>query len=338
MLRLGVIGTNWISQQFVAAAQETRAYELVSVYSRSLDKAKAFGEACGIQEGRYATDLMAFLADKELDIVYIASPNALHFEQARQAIQQHKHVIVEKPAFSNPAEMDEIIALANRHQVCYFEGARNIHEANFRYLKEQLPLPNAILGASFTYMKYSSRYDEVKSGKVPNIFSLEFSGGALMDLGVYPIYAAVALFGEPKTVSYHAQKISTGVDGAGYGVLHYEGFDVSVHFGKTADSFAASEIYTTTGTICLDAINLISEATYYERDTKQTTAWPLATPHVNPLYEEALVFAELLDQIKQQEAVTQYEELVELSRTVNLVIYEMRQQAGIHFPADQKMN
>ncbi len=66
-------------------------------------------------------------------------------------------------------------------------------------------------------MKYSSRYDQVLDGEEPNIFSTHFSGGALMDLGVYLVYAAVAWFGMPKEVHYFPRKISTGVDGLGWG-------------------------------------------------------------------------------------------------------------------------
>ncbi|WP_297075341.1 Gfo/Idh/MocA family protein [uncultured Enterococcus sp.] len=338
MLRLGIIGTNWISQQFVQAALASTHYRLHSVYSRKIASAEKFIEETKQNQAFASADMEAFLADETLDVVYIASPNALHFEQAKQAILNKKHVIVEKPAFSNPAEMDEIIQLANEQRVCYFEGARNIHERNFQTLKATLPTKNQIMGASFTYMKYSSRYDEVLAGHIPNIFSLDFSGGALMDLGVYPIYAAVGLFGAPKTVDYTAQKISTGVDGSGYGVLRYDDFDVAVHFGKTADSFATSEIYLTDGTIVLDGINIITSAKRTHRATNETTEISLHAKHENPLYEEACAFATILLSLEEEAMATQYEELVELSRCVNLVLYEMRQKAGIHFPADQKMN
>lgn len=72
--------------------------------------------------------------------------------------------------------MAEIIELANKNRVYFFEAARNIHEQSFQKIAELLPLKNQILGANFTYMKYSSRYDQVLEGKEPNIFSPHFSG------------------------------------------------------------------------------------------------------------------------------------------------------------------
>jgi predicted dehydrogenase len=258
MINLGIIGTNWITDQFVQAAHETGKYRLAAVYSRRLDTAQKFGEKYGDVE--YATDLDTFFGLEHVNTVYIASPNSLHFEQAKQGILAGKNVIVEKPAFSTPTEMDEIIELANQKRVFFFEAARNIHEKSFKTIADFLPSKDQIIGADFSFMKYSSRYDQVLDGGEPNIFSPHFSGGALVDLGVYPIYAALAWFGMPKESVYFGQKIATGVDGFGVGVLRYDNFDVTIRTGKINDSFQQSEIYLVNGTLVMDAVNSISEA------------------------------------------------------------------------------
>lgn len=335
MIKLGVIGTNWISHQFVDGALSTKKYQLTGVYSRkqatAQDFAKEHVDTCFTTD-----DLQAFVSSAEVDVLYIASPNRLHFEQAKAAIVNGKSVIVEKPAFSNPAEMEEIIQLANQKKVFFFEAARNIHEKNFQKVLAELPPKNQVKGAAFTYMKYSSRYDDVLQGKEPNIFSLAFSGGSLMDLGVYLVYAAVAWFGSPKTVDYFAQKIVTGVDGSGFAILRYEAFDVLLHHGKTGDSFAKSEIYLAEGTLELDGVNAIQEAVFYNRKTKETSFLELEKGHANPLYEEAVDFAQVLMHSDEQKWLDTYESWVELAREVNLVLYELRKKAGIVFPADKK--
>jgi predicted dehydrogenase len=175
MINLGIIGTNWITDQFVQAAHETGKYRLAAVYSRRLDTAQKFGEKYGDVE--YATDLDTFFGLEHVNTVYIASPNSLHFEQAKQGILAGKNVIVEKPAFSTPTEMDEIIELANQKRVFFFEAARNIHEKSFKTIADFLPSKDQIIGADFSFMKYSSRYDQVLDGGEPNIFSPHFSGG-----------------------------------------------------------------------------------------------------------------------------------------------------------------
>jgi predicted dehydrogenase len=242
---------------------------------------------------------------------------------------------VEKPAFSTPEEMAEIIELANQQQVLFFEAARNIHEASFSTVAEFLPTRGAILGANFSYMKYSSRYDAVLAGEEPNIFSPHFSGGALADLGVYPIYAAVAWFGKPQDVHYFARKLPTGVDGIGTAVLRYADFDVTIQTGKIADSELRSEIYFEDGTLDLNAVNAIEEAAFYERKTKQTQALAVSSLE-NPMIEEAQDFADIIENKNDPQQGQRYEEWVELARSVNETIALMRKQAGIIFDADKK--
>ncbi|GCF93951.1 oxidoreductase [Enterococcus florum] len=333
MINLGIIGTNWITHQFVEAALSTGNYELTAVYSRKLERAQEFGERYG--EVEYAVDLTTFFGISHMSTVYIASPNSLHFEQAKQAILAGKNVIVEKPAFSTPEEMDEIIHLANEHNVFFFEAARNIHERAFKTVADFLPLKDQIIGADFSFMKYSSRYDLVLDGEEPNIFSTHFSGGALVDLGVYPIYAALAWFGMPKESHYFGKLISTGVDGLGIGILRYEDFDVSIRTGKIGDSFQQAEIYLDYGTLVLNAVNSIEEAVFHDRNHERQEKLPIQQVE-NPMSEEADAFAAVIMNPEDQDLGVLYESWVELARNVNQVLFDMRKSAGIIFDADKK--
>lgn len=332
MLNLGVIGTNWISHQFVEAALATNKYELSAVYSRSLETAQAFGKRYPY-DVEYATDLRTFLGIEHLSVIYIASPNALHFEQAKQAILAKKHVIVEKPAFSTPAEMEAIIKLANEQGVFFFEAAKNIHEKSFQKVGSLMSVKDEILGANFTYMKYSSRYDQVLDGLEPNIFSPHFSGGAVMDLGVYLVYAALAWFGMPDSCHYDARKIRTGVDGIGTAILHYDHFDVTLQISKINDSFMPSEIYFDRGTLVMNGVHEIDHVEYHDRDhgTIESIA---VTVEENPMIEEARAFAEVMLHPDDRDYGLRYEEWVEMARNVNLVLTKLRESAGITFDAD----
>ncbi len=332
MIHLGIIGTNWITDQFVQAAHETGRYHLTAVYSRKLATAQSFAEKYG--EVTCVDDLTAFFQLEELDTVYIASPNSLHFEQAKQGILSGKNVIVEKPAFSTPSEMAEIIELANENQVLFFEAARNIHEKSFDTIASVLTEYGNIIGANFTYMKYSSRYDAVLAGEEPNIFSPHFSGGALVDLGVYPVYAALAWFGRPQNVYYFARKIVTGVDGIGTIILRYETFDVTIQTGKIGNSDLKSEIYFENGTLELNAVNAIEQAVFYDR-TNNETVLPV-TAQANPMVEEAADFAEVIENKADPQLGARYEEWIELARDVNEAIYLMRKHAEISFDADKE--
>ena len=331
MLNLGVIGTGWITDSFVQGALATGRYRLYAVYSRTLEAAEQFGKKYGAEQ--YATDIDAFFGLRDLHAVYIASPNAYHYEQSKKAVLAKKHVIVEKSAFSNSRETEHILSLARENNVFVFEAARHIHERNFFVLKEQLKSIGEIRGANLTYMKYSPRYDLVLKGEHTNIFSLEYSAGTLYDLGVYPVYTAVALFGKPVSCHYFCNKVCTGVDGIGIIVFRYDGFDVVMQTGKIADSFLPSEIYGSEGTILLASMNDISSIRIFNRGTK-TTVEVAEEKESNWMFGEANVFADIMLHPDAPDSRKRYAEIEGMMRDVHAVMTELRRQADIVFPAD----
>ena len=91
MIRFAVVGTNWITKQFVDAAHETGKYKLTAIYSRSLEQAQAFANDYPVEH--LYTSLEALAQSDAIDAVYIASPNSLHFPQTRLFLSHQKHVI-----------------------------------------------------------------------------------------------------------------------------------------------------------------------------------------------------------------------------------------------------
>lgn len=332
MLKLGIIGTNWITDQFIQAAHETGKWKLTTVYSRTLEKAQEFGKHYpNVTE--YFADLDSFFNVGSFDAVYIASPNSLHFQQVKQAILAGKHVIVEKPAFANPWEMKAIIKLLKKHpEVYFFEAARHVHDPNFKAVKQAVAKLPKIQGANLNFAQYSSRYDAVLQGKEPNIFSLKFAGGCLQDLGVYSVYCALAWFGMPQSCQYFPTLLPTGADGKGTAILHYEGFDVTLFNAKTVNSQLPSEIYGLKEVIWMDHCANINQVYLIDSTgNKQDLATP---PTKNPMTDEANFFADLLSNPNSLENKQQQEDLLALSVEVNQVLYQLRQSAQIVFESD----
>lgn len=253
-ITFGVIGTNWITDSWIQAAQKTGQWKLHAVYSRSSDQAKSFASKYDCSKTYTSLDDLA--ADSGTQAVYIASPNNLHYTQAKLFLKARKHVVLEKPSTSTVAELDELFRIAKEEGVYLIEAFRHIQEANYRLLKKMIVEEKklgTIYGASFTYASYSSRYNNVLAGETPNIFSLDFSGGSLVDIGVYPVTFAVALFGRPKAQTYVPAICKTGVDLGGFGILHYEGFGVQINNAKGYNSVAPCEIYGEKGTVTVNA-------------------------------------------------------------------------------------
>lgn len=324
MLKLGIIGTGQISHEFIKAAKLSGHYELQAVYSRSLASAQAFAQ--DYQNVELFCDLSDFL-NCSLDVVYIASPNSLHFEQAKQVILAGKHAIIEKPAVSLPEEWQELVTLSKQEEVYIFEAARNYHEKAFATIQDFLK-DKTIWGAHFTYAKYSSKMQALLAGKEANVFSAKFSGGALMDLGVYPVYAAIRLFASPLSARYSAQQLPNTVDLNGVGALIYPEFQVGIQAGKNINSNLPAEIYTDQGTLNLNGIECISSAIFQGLDGQETVLPIQQASHT--MEEEAQAFAEVL----LGKDRTAYVEWLKAASAVHQTLWTMRKDAGIRFEVD----
>lgn len=324
-LKLGTIGTSGITEQFIEAAVKSEKYSLEAVYSRTEEKAGAFKDKFNAEKAY--SDWDAFLNDPEIDVIYIASPNSLHVEQAKAVLKHQKHAIVEKPIVTSLSEWEELIELSKQQNKMVVEAARHIFEPNFIKATELIHDLPKVYGASLTYSKYSSRYDNVLNGEEPAIFSTKFAGGAANDLGIYVVYAAIQWFGKPTSVHAFTQKIRTGVDGKGTAVLRYGDFDVTINFGKINTSVQQTEVYGPDSTLILDSVTGLFEAHLMDVRTKETERVILDAPSDNPLHWEAVAFAEVMTNFDAAESKNSLTKWWMLSKQVHEVLESIRQQS-----------
>ncbi len=212
-MKIGVIGTSWITEKFLQAARLCGSFSVTAVYSRKMETGQAFASKNDISE--VYDSLEAMLQSPNVDIVYISSPNGMHYAQAKQALQGGRHVIVEKPAFANTAQTKEMLALAQSKGLFVLEAVRSMHNPNTRRLKEALAEIAPVRYAHINHMNYSSKFDAYKRGENPPIFTAQYAGGASYDMGVYNIYTTLELFGKPEQMDFRAYKLESGTDGLG---------------------------------------------------------------------------------------------------------------------------
>lgn len=329
-MKLGIIGTSWISKQFVDAISTIADYKLTAVYSRKLETAKNF--ICDVNYDvntvKATTDLNELF--EMIDVVYIASPNSLHYEQAKMAILAGVHVIVEKPSFSTPQEFKAIKELlAQKPDVYFLEAARHIHQENFKQIQKVVENWGKVDGATLVFQKYSSKFNDYVAGNLPNVLNPKFSAGALYDLGVYPLYAAIALFGKPNKVAYFPQLLRSQADGSGTAILEYSGYNVTILCGKNTNYYFDSEILNGEKTLRISNIAELEEVQLVEK--KQITDLT-KTVDQNPMYQEARIFLDLM--LGHDDA--KYQQLLALAEDVNQVLYDLRMYANIKFDADNK--
>ncbi|WP_342323460.1 Gfo/Idh/MocA family oxidoreductase [Kosakonia sp. BYX6] len=324
MIRFAVIGTNWITRQFVDAAHETGKYTLTAVYSRSLEQAQSFANDYPVEH--LFTSLEGMAKSDAIDAVYIASPNSLHFPQTQLFLRNKKHVICEKPLASNLREVEAAIACARENQVVLFEAFKTASLPNFVLLKQSLAKAGKVRKAFINYCQYSSRYQCYLDGENPNTFNPAFSNGSIMDIGFYCLASAVALWGEPHSVQASASLLASGVDAHGVVVMNYGDFSVTLQHSKVSDSVLPSEIQGEAGSLVIEKISECQKVSFVPRGGK---AQELTQPqHINTMLYEAETFARLVEDNEINHPG------LAVSRTTAKLQTEIRRQIGVVFPAD----
>ena len=258
-MRLGIIGTNFISDRLAHAAGLTYGVEIVAVYSRKRDTGTAFAQKYpSITE--VFDDLDTFLSSN-IDAVYVASPIVAHAEQTLRALEQGKHVLCEKMMAHTLSAFLDMRRAAERHGRVLLEAMRPAHDPLIDTVRNSLPRIGKIRRASLEFCQYSSRYDKFKAGIVENAFNPKIKNSALSDIGIYPLYLAMSLFGEPESLDSRSVILDNGFEGEGVLTLTYPDKLVSVTYSKIFGGTLPSVIEGECGSIVINKISAPTEIT-----------------------------------------------------------------------------
>lgn len=271
-MNIATIGTSWITESFIDSSKYVNDINIYAVYSRSEDKAKAFAEKNNVQKYYYSLDEM--LGDEKIDAVYIASPNSKHYEQAKMCLENGKHVICEKPAVVTSEQLKEIYELADSKNLIFLEAMKSMHSEGLKKIKDAMPTLGEIRTVSIDFSQHSSKYAAYKRGENPNIFNPEFCTGALMDLGVYCVYFALELFGEPQKVISHSDFLESGADCTGTLIFVYADKTVTITYSKVANGFLGSRILGENGALTVKSVSKLIGVDRYFNDGKTENIYP----------------------------------------------------------------
>lgn len=325
MIRYATVGTSKIADWFIKACSLTGLYELTAVYSRSRETGAAFAAEHGCNTVFCSLEKMAQC--KNVDAVYIASPNSFHVPQSRIFLQNGKHVICEKPIAASAGEYKELCALARKNGAVYLEAIVTRHSRSRAALLAALRQVGRISLARLDYCQLSSRYDCLRRGEHVNVFDMSLSEGTLMDIGVYCVYAAVDLFGMPKSISASACFLENGADGSGTAVFGYDSFSAVLTYSKTGQSALGSEIIGDEGTLAVQLISQYAGISLRKNGTDREIA---GTPERDLLMSgEAEDFAGYISQPLKYAA--DYQASVLLAEQVHTCMDRIKASAGIKY-------
>ena len=221
-MNFGAVGTSSIMKSMLTEFAKSDVLHCTAICSRKEETGRAVADQFGIE--KVYTSLDAMLADPTIELVYIATPNSIHYGQAKAALLAGKHVLCEKPFTPTVAEAQELIALAKEKHLLLFEAITTAHHPHYAMIRENLPKLGTLKMVLCTFCQFSSKYPAFLAGNISPVMDPAFKGGALMDINLYNIHFVVGLFGTPKAVHYYPNRHESGIDTSGVLILEYDGF------------------------------------------------------------------------------------------------------------------
>jgi predicted dehydrogenase len=205
-VRWGILGTGGIAGTFVTDLRLAASGVAVAVGSRSQGSADRFADRFGIanRHGSYAS----LAADPDVDVIYVATPHPMHRDNAILALRAGKHVLVEKPFTMNAAEAREIAAVARERGLFAMEAMWTRFLPDVAVIRDWLA--RGVLGDIVTVIADHGQWFAEEAGF--RLFAPELGGGALLDLGVYPVSFASMVLGRPRRIVSMSDQAFTGVD------------------------------------------------------------------------------------------------------------------------------
>ena len=204
-MRIGIVGAGWIAEKAAITLNGLADCEAYAIASRSIEKAKTFAKQWEMKKayGSYAE----LIADKDVDLVYVATPHSHHYDVTREALLAGKPCLVEKAFMANHRQAKEIVGLSRERKVFLAEAIWTRYQPVVKMMRDLINsgrigtprLVTATLGYSM--------------GDKPRIMRPDLCGGALLDLGVYALNF-VRMFFDADIVSMECQcvKSQTGMD------------------------------------------------------------------------------------------------------------------------------
>jgi predicted dehydrogenase len=247
-LRWGILGPGSIAQEFTEDLV-ANGFTVTAVGSRDQSRADEFARRHGIPAAYGSYE--ALVADPNVDIVYIATPHPFHAPNTELALNNGKHVLLEKPFTVTTAEAERLAALAAEKKLFLMEGMWTRFLPHMKRIRELVEL--GTLGSVRTVI--SDHTWLLPDWKMARVGRPEMAGGALLEMGVYPIALAFDVFGYPDSVDAIGTLTESGVDAQTSLLLKYsEGQHAVINFALDARGPNTAVIVGTRGRIEIESV------------------------------------------------------------------------------------
>jgi predicted dehydrogenase len=324
-IRWGILGTGRIATDFATDLALLDDAEIVAVGSRTQASADEFGDRFGIARRHPSYD--ALVADPDVDVIYVSTPHPMHHDNALLAIRAGKSALVEKSFTINAAQARDLVTAAREEGVFLMEAMWTRFLPHVVEIRKMLS--DGVLGDLVTFTAgFGHYFVEDESSR---LFAPELGGGALLDLGIYPVSFASMVLGTPSEITAVSDPAFTGVDAQTSMIFRYPGGrHALLTTNLRADNAVRAEIVGTEARLELD--------NEFYRPNARMTFVPRSgepVPHEHPqvgggLRYQAAEVARCLRAGLLESDVMPLDETVAIMETMD----EVRRQIGLVYPGE----
>lgn len=326
-VRWAILGCGKIARKFAADLQFVKNAELIAVAAREQATAESFAKdfPAKYKHGSY----QALVENPEVDVIYIATPHALHHEHTLLCLRHRKAVLCEKAFAINTREAKEMIALAQREQVFLMEAFWT------RFL------PHYILVKKMIGEGKIGRVQSVIAdfGFIPTppiasrLYDPKLGGGSLLDIGVYPVFLALDILGRPDEIDARITTSTQGTDSQCAIQFHYKNGTLAQLFSTfTSNLSTGADIAGDRGRIRLTNrfLGPTTSIEYYPGIVDSREIIPFEKANGNGYEYEAQHVTDCLLKDLKESPILKHSDTLLLMETLDRI----RAKAGIHYPAD----
>lgn len=323
--KIAIMGTGNIAKTMARTIKRMKDVKCYAVASRDLARAEAFAKEFGVKKAYGSYEEM--VQDKKIDLVYIATPHSEHYANMKLCIENGQAVLCEKAFTANAKQAEEVLKLAREKQVFVAEAIWTRYMPMVDTIKGVLS--SGVIG-EITMMTCNLGYP---LAHVQRMTDPALAGGALLDLGVYPINFASMMFGtDIKTMTSCCTKLPSGVDATNSITLTYQdGKQAILSSNMLAVSDRRGVFYGSNGYIEVENINNFESITVFDRDRKVINKINAPKQFTGYEYEVAACL-EALDKGELECPQMPHAETVRVMKMMD----SLRKEWGIRYPFEEE--
>ncbi len=323
-IRVGIIGAGAIASTMANTLNKARGTKAYAIASRDIKKAQAFAFENNVEKAYGSYEEM--LQDKKVDLVYIATPHSLHLEHAKLCIDFGKPVLVEKPFCVNEAQAKELLDYAKQKKVFITEAIWVRYLPMYKIIKDLLD--SGIIGEP-KMLTANLGYEMTGKGRItdPNL-----AGGALLDVGIYPLNFAYMLFGDDiANMSATAILAENGIDEQTSMTLCYKDGKMAVlNTSMNSVSDRQGCIHGSKGFMIVENMNNYQSVTVYDNEYKKVLS-KKCPKQVTGYEYEVLACKQALKKGQLSCEEMPHEETLKLMKCMD----DIRKMIGVEYPFEK---